>query len=302
MPTLQHLSIPILEAWAVFRLHCKAQRYRKSTIEDYQNKLLPFLKWQIAQGESSLDTITAHHIRLYMVEKQTIFRQTEKEREASGHTIHGIARCLRAFFNFCVAESWLQSSPMKTVKMPRRPKKMLDAYTAGEIRSLFKAAKDERERTLLSLLLDTGVRASECVGIYAEDIRIDTGSIKIRAGKGEKDRMVYFGAKTARLLIRHTRDMEGRQYLWTNVNTGEKLTYTGLAQLLRRIGKRVNIHCTAHKFRRTFAINSLRNGMNVYLLAKLMGHEDISILKPYLDLLETDAQSGQILYGVVDNL
>lgn len=302
MPHNEHLSPPILECWAVFRLHCKAQRYRKKTIADYEWKLLPFLKEMVAAGLSRLDEITTHHIRLYLVEKQVAERGTSREREASGHTLHGIARCLRAFFNFCVAENWIAESPMRTVKMPRRPKRLLDAYTAGEIRQLFKVAKDDREKTLLCLLLDTGIRAGECIALNVEDVRLDTNSIIIRGGKGDKDRICYFGAKTARHLIRYMRGMESPRPLFSHFYTGQRFTYTGLAQLLRRIGKRANIHCAAHKFRRTFAVNSLRNGMNVYLLAKLMGHEDISILKPYLDLLESDAQAGQILYGVVDNL
>jgi integrase/recombinase XerD len=296
------LSLPILECWAVFRLHCKAQRYRPSTIEDYEFKLLPFLRWAAAQDLARIDGITGHHIRLYLVEKQTAEPGTAREREASGHTLHGIARCLRAFFNFCVAEGWIAESPMKTVKMPRKPKRILDAYTVSEIRKLFKAAKDDRERTILYVLLDTGLRATELLRLTAGDVRLETSSILVRSGKGEKDRIVYFGAKTARHLIRHMHNMEARQLLFTSTHTGEPLKRNGLVQLLRRIGKRAGLHCAAHKFRRTFAISSLRNGMNVYLLARLMGHEDISILKPYLDLLESDAQAGQTLYGVVDNL
>ena len=302
MPRKDHMSTSIADAWAVFRLHCKAQRYRPKTIQDYEFKLLPFFKWLSAQDATNLDDITAYHLRLYLVEKQVAERGTPRERAASGHTTHGIARCLRAFFNFCVTEAWLSESPMKTVKMPRRPKRILEAYTTPEIKALLRAAKDDRERALLNTLLDTGVRASECANIQMADIRLENNSILIRAGKGEKDRIVYFGAKTAGCLIRHLRGMKPSDYVWANSHNGKRLLYRGFAKLLRVLGARVHIHCTAHKFRRTFAINSLRNGMNVYLLAKLMGHEDISILKPYLDLLEADLQHGQMSYGVVDNL
>lgn len=302
MPRKDHLSMPIADAWAVFRLHCKAQRYRPKTIAFYDEKLPPFFRWLSAQQVAALEAITTHHIRSYLVERQTIFRDTPQEREASGHTMHGIARAIRAYLNFCVLEQWLEVSPMQNVKMPRRPKRILEAYTVQEIKLLMKAADDDRERALISVLLDTGVRASECTNIQVADISLENNSIFVRAGKGEKDRTVYFGAKTAGLLIRHIRGMRASDYVWANSHNRKRLLYRGFAKLLRVLGERVGVDCTAHKFRRTFAINSLRNGMNVYLLAKLMGHEDISILKPYLDLLEADLQHGQMIYGVVDNL
>lgn len=296
------LSTPISEAFTIFKLHCKSQRYRPKTLQFYDDKLPPFFEWLVGEGVSHIERITPHHIRAHLVNKQTIYVGTEDERTASGHTVHAIARAIRAFLNFCVAEEWLTVTPMRTVKMPRRPKRILEAYSNSDIKKVLKAASTDREKAIIYLLLDTGVRNSELISIQARDVRWDTNSILIRDGKGEKDRIVHFGAKTARYLIRHMRGLEGKQLLFTSLYTKAAFTPNGLTQLLRRIGKLAGVHCTTHKFRRTFAINSLRNGMNVYLLAKLMGHEDISILKPYLDILTTDLQAAHQQYGVVDNL
>jgi integrase/recombinase XerD len=139
-------------------------------------------------------------------------------------------------------------------------------------------------------------------GVTVGDISLKENRVLIRGGKGDKDRYVYFGAKTARLLIRLMRGMEDKQYLWANRHNGKRMHYRGLGKTLRLLGERVGVPCTAHKFRRTFAINSLRNGMNIYTLARLMGHSDISILKPYLDLLQTDLRASHQQHGVVDNL
>lgn len=302
MTKVDQVSTPIMEAWTVFRLHCKAQRFRTSTLDEYRKKLLPFLEWLVSQEVTALNGITAHHIRAYLVKKQTIAPDTKKERPASGHYIHGVARCIKAFLNFCIAEEFLAASPMATVRMPKKPKKILDALAPEEIKKLFKVAEDDRERALIYVLLDTGIRATECTNIRIGDINIEGNSIAIRAGKGEKDRSVYFGAKTARHLIRLIRDKAGREPLWVNERTGKPLTYWGLAIAMRDLGNRAGVQCNPHKFRRTFAINSLRNGMNIYTLARLMGHEDISILRPYLDLLEVDLRGGHQQYGVVDNL
>ncbi len=72
---------------------------------------------------------------------------------------------------------------------------------------------------------------------------------------------------------------------------------------MERLRKRSGVAtCTAHTFRRTFALNCLRNGMNIYVLARLMGHADITILRQYLPLIEDDLQDAHARFGAVDNL
>lgn len=305
MPQQGNKPLPILsieEAYSVFRLDRQSERVRPSTLRFYEWTLRPFFAWLETQGVTCIGEIANLHIRGYLVEKQTLDKGKPTEREASAHYLHDIARAIRAFVRFCVDEGWIVDSPMRNVKMPRKPNKILAAYTDGEIKKLLAAAADDRERAVILFLLDTGARISEVCGVTAGDIQLSTNSVLIRAGKGEKDRHVYFGAKTAKALIRVTRGLQPGDYVWANRRTGKRLMYRGLAKTLRQLGERAHVHCTAHKFRRTFAINSLRNGMNIYTLAQLMGHSDITILKPYLDLLRSDLRAGHQQFGVVDNL
>lgn len=81
------------------------------------------------------------------------------------------------------------------------------------------------------------------------------------------------------------------------------LGQSGLMQLVRELGQRAGVSpCTCHTFRRTFALTCLRNGMNVYVLAKLMGHSDIAVLRQYLALVEDDLKAAHQKYGPADNL
>lgn len=292
---LENYSLP--DALSVYRLHCQAQRYRPSTLKFHDWTLRPFAAWLATQNITALRSITGHHIRAYLAHKA--------ENGAAGSYLHGIARSLRAFFNFCVAETWLAASPMANVKMPRKPKRILPAFTAEQVRRLVRAAEGDREKALVHFLLDTGLRASECVRLRVGDVDIATGSVTVRAGKGEKDRIVYIGATTSRYLVRYIRRAQfaDADPLWPNARTDKQLTYSGLANILRKLGRRANVpNCAAHAFRRTFALTSLRNGMNVYALAQLMGHSDIDILRQYLDLVEHDGADAAARYGVVDNL
>lgn len=296
------LSMSIMDAWMVFNLHCQSQRYRYTTIVDYKKKLLPFFRYAINAKAERVSDITSTHIRNYLIERQKTKYQSVEERSTSGNYVHGVARCIRAFFNFCVAEGWLEKSPMASVKMPRRPKKILDALTVAEIKKIVKGLSSDRDKALFFLLLDTGMRAAECTNLRIGDIEMADGRVLIKSGKGEKDRYVYFGAKTARFLLRVMGSRPAQKYVWLSEKTGKPLTLRGLSRAVERMGEAAGVKCHPHKIRRTFAITSLRSGMNIYTLARLMGHEDITVLKPYLKILNSDLSAAQSDHGVVDNL
>lgn len=302
MSKIEHQSLTLFNAYNLFVLRCQAERFQPSTLRFYGWTLQPFFAWCEAQQIILLGDVTSHHIRAYLVEKQTTIKQSE----TSGNYTHSIARAIRAFFNFCVNDGLLDASPMTGVKMPRRPKKILEAFSPNDIKKLIRAASNDRDKALVYFLLDTGIRASECVSLKVADIDQVANTVRIRHGKGDKERIAYFGGKTARHVARYLLRREKvrpTQPLWPNLKTGKPLTYSGLAQLVRRIGRAAGVsNCSPHTFRRTFAINCLRNGMNVYLLARLMGHTDITILRQYLAIADEDLQTAYERYGVMDNL
>lgn len=106
-------------------------------------------------------------------------------------------------------------------------------------------------------------------------------------------------------LIRYLAEREhppAHQPLFTSQRQ-QRLSQSGLVQVFDRIRERTGIaHCSAHTFRRTFAITCLRNGMNIHVLAKIMGHADIQMLRKYLDLTEEDTKRSHDEYGPVDRM
>ena len=94
-----------------------------------------------------------------------------------------------------------------------------------------------------------------------------------------------------------------RDPLWASMHTGERLTYSGLRMLTRTLETATGIdHCHPHTFRRTFALWSLRAGMNIYALQQIMGHSDLQILRRYLALVEEDLLDAHQKHGAVDNM
>lgn len=285
-------------SYQMFLLDCKIRRLSPRTIEFYNCQILPFLRWCSQRQIVSVAAVMPAHIRAYLAEKL--------ECNLSDYTLHAIARSLRAYLNFCVREELLQVSPMKKVSMPKVERRILPSFEAGDIDKLMRVCTESRDRALIMFLLDTGCRAMELVNLNGGDVDVLSGIVNIRKGKGAKDRTVYLGSNSRKALRRYYLE-RGRpgsnEPIWRNARTATRLTDSGLRQLLERLGKAAGIeHCHPHTFRRTFALWSLRNGMSLYHLQRLMGHEDIVVLRQYLALVEADLQGAHAQYGTVDNM
>ena len=150
-----------------------------------------------------------------------------------------------------------------------------------------------RDTAIFLCLFDTGARAREFLAVDLEDINQATGEILIRLGKGRKPRYVFIG-RTARKALR--RYLKARRdthpALWVT-REGDRLEYPGLRSLITRRAKQAKIKPPAiHDFRRGFCLAMLRAGVDLYTLARLMGHADITVLSRYLKLTDQDAKEG----------
>lgn len=226
-------------------------------------------------------------------------------RNLSDHSIHAAARALRAWFNFCVSEELIAESPMKKVSIPKVDKRILPAFTEGDVKQVLAACSGSRDKAILLFLLDTGCRASEFIGLNGGDVNLKDGTARIRQGKGRKDRVVYLGSRTRRAMLRYFLDRGGApgaaEPVWTNERSGARLKDSGLRQLLERLSIRAGVeHCHPHTFRRTLALWSLRSCMSLYHLQRLIRHEDIAVLRQYLALVDTDLNAAHEKFGAVD--
>jgi site-specific recombinase XerD len=153
-------------------------------------------------------------------------------------------------------------------------------------------------------MLDTGVRCGETVAVNLGDVDTRTGAVTIVQGKGQKGRMVYLGAQSRRALTRYllTRADAGATDapLWTSQTSGGRLTKWGVTLILRRMGERAGVKVYPHMLRRTFAIWSLRAGMDVARLAALLGHSDLATVRKYLPIADSDLADAHAQHGAVD--
>lgn len=285
------------EALSTFLLDCRARRFSPRTIEHYQQRIGAFATFLHEQGISTLAQIQPSHIRLYYIHLQ--------DKELSSHTVHTCARSIRAWLNFCVREELLSESPMRNVAMPQRDKLLPNYLTPEEVTRLLDACETERERTLLLVLLDTGLRCTEACNLNGEHVNHTTGAIIVKQGKGRKDRAVFLGSRSIKQLMRYYREYgkPGNDEPVFRSERGQgRLTRSGLRGVLTRLGKRVGVVVTPHKLRRTFATWAWRSGIDIKALQALMGHSDLTTLPAYLGIDADDLKRAHDQHGPVDNL
>lgn len=289
------MNIPIKMALESFVLDCDSRKLSGRTIRFYKDTLNPFFETVKLEY---VHEITSNHIRKFIVEIGEQWKPT---------TQHAYARSIRVFLNFCVREEFIQTSPMANVRMPKLPKTILPSFTPADIEKMLGNCKIDRDRAMIYFMLDTGCRVSEIATMKYGDIDMTSGEVKIKEGKGSKDRYTFFGSKTKKQLMRYFIELgktpEKSDALWISNRTGEGLTIDGLKTMFKEWKKETGIpHLSAHTFRRTFCIQSLRNGMNIFVLQRLTGHSDISTLRTYLSILHQDLADSHQKYGVVDSM
>jgi site-specific recombinase XerD len=257
--------------------------------------------WLEERGVVDPVGIKPDHIRAFLLEKEQAGR--------APLTVHHHAACIKAWCNFLVSEDLLAASPMRKVKMPKVDQTILPAFSPDDVRKLLGATKDRRDTAIVLCLLDTGCRASEFMALDVADVDLKTGVVRIRLGKGRKDRIAFLGVKARLALTKYLMERGPAgvsEPLWLLKSSGRertetRLTKNGLRFLLDRLSQRAAVeHCHPHTFRRTFALWSLRAGMNIYALQQIMGHGDLTMLRRYLALVEQDLQDAHRQHGAVD--
>jgi integrase/recombinase XerD len=293
--------LPWLDAFLHDR---KAQGLAPGTLRFYTQKLRLFLDYCEGHAVGSMSQITALMIRQFLLYLE------ETDHNAGGR--HAAFRSLRAFMNWYEAEAepegW--SNPIHKVKGPKLPTEPLDPVSIETVARMVKACilgtiTGDRDKAMLFCLLDTGARASEFLAMDLDDLNNARGTILIRQGKGSKPREVYLGKRSRTALRKYLKTRKDKdRALWvTHPRCGSsRLSYDGLREVLSRRAASAQVEVpTLHDFRRAFALAMLRNGIDLYTLAKLLGHEGISVLSRYLKQTYQDTEAAHRKAGPVDN-
>jgi site-specific recombinase XerD len=188
---------------------------------------------------------------------------------------------------------------MKKVQKPKFTANKVKPFTKVEIKQLLSAKQSSTLKALQLVLLDTGLRISEALSLQVKDYDVKNGRLYVRSGKGNKDRIVYLGQKTQKVLWKLCSDRtEGFVFKTRNATQINRMNFV---RTLHKIAKPLQIKAHPHKYRHTFAVNFLRNGGNIKQLQEILGHSNLDTVNIYLQLAEVDLEQSRT-YSPVDNL
>lgn len=280
-------------------LQDRTRRCVPRIVEWYRSHLSLFIAWLFEHETIRADLVTREQIDRYIVDLQT--RECmNRVGKLSPVTIQKRITAMKTFFSWAVEIGELASDPSESVVVPRRGQRLPKALTSVHVAQLLSVELSARDRAVLFLLLDSGLRLSELAALDALDIDIVRGLVHVRHGKGDKERWSVFGARTRIALEAWMLERVRMNGHSPRLFVGKRgsLTAMGCYKLIKRVGKRAGLFAVVapHKLRHTFATMYLDGGGSPFDLKELLGHTDIRTTMVYVSVsLERLRQKHEML-------
>lgn len=226
---------------------------------------------------------------------------------------------LKSFYNYYYRNELITQNPAAIVKMPKLHEKnivrldvdevaiLLDEVESGEKLTKRQQAYHEktkvRDLAILTLMLGTGIRVSECVGLDMDDVDFKNNGIKIHR-KGGKEVIVYFGEEVCEALLNYMEERENITPVEGHANAlflsmqNKRISVRSVENLVKKYSKLVtNLkNITPHKLRSTYGTNLYRETGDIYLVADVLGHKDVNTTKKHYAALEDERRRTAAKY------
>jgi integrase/recombinase XerD len=294
-----------------FYMARRADGYSPDTIDQYSWALS---RWLAFIGDKPVQEIQAQDARAFLAQLHGLGR-------LSPASIFHTWKAIRAFWKWAAPELDLPRV-MDNVKQPAYQHKEITPLSSADIERLLSAAvkitadnlsgayeykhpQADRNRLVLLVLLDTGVRVGECARLNVQDINMDTCEVIVRPFRSSvksRPRTVYIGKRTQKELWKYLlgREPAKNDPLFLSAS-GRRMTADSIKHLVRRISQRAGVPAHPHMLRHTFAIEYLRNNGDVFTLQRLLGHSSLDMTRKYLALAQADLEAAHRRASPVDN-
>jgi site-specific recombinase XerD len=199
-------------------------------------------------------------------------------------------KSLQQFYGWLAREEWINANPMAGMRAPRPTEKPVPVLPDDDLGALIAACQgkelaDRRDEAMVRLFVDTGMRVSEMCGIRLDDLDMRADQVAVR-GKGDRVRILPFGAKTGTSLERYLRQRKTHPLarlseLWVG-SRGQAMTPSGVTQMLERRAALAGVkHVNPHMFRHAAASYAMANGMGDDAVMRLFGWRTRTMLNRY---------------------
>lgn len=254
----------------------------------YYRKTIETMSEKIGKG---ITHITTNDLRSYLTDYQT-------ERKSSKVTIDNIRRILSSFFSWLEDEDYILKSPVRRIHKVKTAVTIKETYTDETLETMRDHCDSLRDLALIDMLASTGMRVGELVLLNREDINFEERECVV-FGKGSKERMVYFDARTKIHLQNYlAQRTDSNNALFVSLKAPyERLQIGGVESRLRELGKRLSLpRVHPHKFRRTLATMAIDKGMPVEQLQRLLGHQRIDTTLQYAMVKQSNVKIAHRKY------
>jgi site-specific recombinase XerD len=251
----------------------------------YRKNLSGLIAFCAAQGAPGVEDVTTAVLERFIDDLRTRERGQGRGGRLSRVTIKKRATAVRTFFAWVKETGLRDDDPSRKMHMPKVGKQLPKALTLDEERRLLDLQMSSRERAILYLLLDSGLRLSEAAALTWRDLDLNAGTVHVQHGKGDKSRVAVFATETTQALRALHRERPLAQPD-DRVFTGQQgaLTPSGLYRVIKRLAQRAGIPLHPHSLRHTFARDYLNNGGSLADLSELLGHTDLATTAIYLSV------------------
>lgn len=235
--------------------------------------------------------ITTDDIREYLAEYQ-------KMNSCGKVTVDNVRRNLSSFFSWLEEEDYILKSPMRRIHKIKTKQAVKEVISDEMIEQLRDHCKCKRDLAMIDLLYSTGIRVGELVGLNRTDINFEERECVVY-GKGDKERRVYFDAKSKLHLQDYLKErVDDNSALFVTLDAPyERLKISGVEIRVRELGRKLNmdkIH--PHKFRRTMATRAIDKGMPIEQVQKILGHSQIDTTMQYAIVNQNNVKSAHRKY------
>jgi site-specific recombinase XerD len=235
----------------------------------------------------NLKLITTDDIRQYLDKYQQIGG-------ASKITIDNIRRILSSFFSWLEEENLILKSPVRRIHKVKTGTTVKETYSDEELELMRDHCGSCRDLAMIDLMISTGIRVGELVKLDRQDIDF-TNRECIVFGKGEKERKVYFDARTKLHISDYlaTRTDNDPALFVTLQKPNNRLQISGIEIRLRQLGRKLGIKKVhPHKFRRTLATMAIDKGMPIEQVQQLLGHESLNTTLLYAKVNQNNVKNS----------
>lgn len=256
------------------------------TVRWYRDVLKVFVR---DCGVSQLEAVTIDLLRAYVVHLQCAVPGLRTTR-MSPVTVRKRVLSLKTFFAWASRcdPPLLHPDPAYKLVSPKAPRRIPRALSRDQAARFLNAPMSPRDRAIVYVMLDTGIRLAECCRLDLSDVEENQGTILVRFGKGGKQRTVVFSPLTraaleAWITLRGTLRLRDTSALFPSKD-GDRISRSGMQKVIKRIARSVGMgdQVAPHWLRHTFATHYLRAGGELHNVSELLGHEDITTTMIYL--------------------